>query len=407
MNTQVNAMGIIPTADVKATGRNVKTIAAAGLPFPGLTYIASNDISSGTVAPEVVVPPIPVGSIKQITKTPSRAEVRKITYVGRPLGTTAAPVRETIVAAKKYTIRIANELSQQETSKKPDGIYSVTAPAVLSGTEATDRLNVYTALVNKINAHATNNVEAFLVSSMAFTLGGATAVDKLPVVGEVITQAVTNGTAKVAAVWVGTGSIADGDAAGLIFLYDISSAWTDTARVLTGAGGFKCTSTVSTLTAGEGIITVDDAGYYPAGQNPRQGETSVYLARGFDANYVESGEANTLALATVGYVSGLLAQYSHGIGTRMLEDYPVFDREGSDVISGNAYYALLNKKPVAGETYTRFEIIVSKNTDIAHLGHKGGSMADFQYDVWFSESDATHLANFEVALETVSGLTIN
>jgi len=404
MDNHISAMGIINTLQTNGA-YNCHKYVSAGLPWGGEIVIAKNDIHVGTETPQEVLPPIPVGACIAITKHGSQAEQRQIVFIGKPTGTVAVPVRETIVASTKYKILINHQSETQNTSDKPVGIYATPAPAVLSGTAATDRLNIFTILASKINAHVNNHVEAFLVYSVAFT-GGVTA---LPVVGETVTQLTSNVTAKVAAVWVGSGTITGTDAAGIIFLYDFSAiaSWSSASKTLTGGtSGFVCT-TAAVLTTGEGLVIVDDAGYFPAGEAAvREGACEVFLAEGFQVYSPQNGQDNTLTVGVIGFVSGLPALYSRGIGSDILARMPVYDITGN-LVRGDANLSKLNEDPDTTKTYTTFYLTIRRNTDIAQLGHPGGSPADMIYALLVSEGDPTDLGQFEVQMESDFALTIN
>ena len=100
----------------------------------------------------------------------------------------ASATKETIVAETRYRVEIGNLEDEYETSKRELTKYAYTSPTALTGDADTDRLNVYTALVSKINAFAGNNCTAYLVHEFDFTAGTDTA-DSVPTIGATYTQA--------------------------------------------------------------------------------------------------------------------------------------------------------------------------------------------------------------------------
>lgn len=401
-NNLIQELAVLNT--VLATGKNVKAETGAGIVGGGQVLVASNDIS-GSAVPQLIINPLHKGEIVAGVKQASQLEVRQISVIGLPDGTTASPVRETIVKDKRYKIEITHSREKTETGQKPVGIYAYTAPSVLSGTASTDRENVFTKLMNKINAHASNYGEAFLLRSSAFTLGQTA----LPVVGETITQETSTETAKIAAVWVSSGDITTGDAAGLIFYYDISdeSAWLTTAKTLTGGtSGFVCTATNATYTTGEGLVFVDDAGYYSPRPATRQGAPYVQCTQGFDVYTAKQGEGNTLTAGATGLLCGRAAVIGRGYGSRLIQDIPVFTPGGENIISGEAAYAKTNASFNAAKTYTQYVLTKRINSGPAQQAHGGATPKDTLIVIYADEDNATYLAAFESALETALGITI-
>ena len=116
-------------------------------------------------APQLIWEPIPYGSVVDTEVLASQAEVRQLAILG------ASTTKETIVASQRYKIEIDSFNQDYESAKRPVAQHSYTAAATLSGTAATDRANVYTALISKINAYAGNNATAYALMYQPFTLG--------------------------------------------------------------------------------------------------------------------------------------------------------------------------------------------------------------------------------------------
>lgn len=342
-----------------------------------------------------VLGPIQYGSVKRVIHQAPASERRNTVLIG---GATV----ETIVASTRYRIEIWNPESDYESHSQTPQIYAYTAPAVLSGTAATDRTNVYTALANKINAYAGNNVTAYKLAVADYTLGTSTGDAATNfVVGEVVTQETSSLTAQVAACTITSGTFAADNAAGKIYLYNISDEanWLTTAKTLTAAGtaaavGEKtpattnCVVTVTNATTlfAQGLVIVDDAGYFTSSKY-RGGINRVGLTAGF-----------TTATATV----ILAGRYSIGSGTDMLALRPVFDETGQKLISGNIEYNFRNGNlPVAGQYYNK-TVIECEEGDEDALDRTATKSSKF-YVVYFNDSSPTdYTTDFTGAIDTAA-----
>ena len=388
METVLIKKGIINS--VSGSG-NVKTDAASGA-FRGQTIICADN----SVTPPVeFMRPIPKGACVSGTKQGSQAEVRQITFLGR--------TTETIVASTRYRIEIWNGIEREGARQEPFK-YAYTSATVLSGTAATDRVNVYTALVNKINAYAANFTTAYVVYSVAYTLG-KTAV---PVVGETVTQETSSVTAMIAAVIQTSGTITGADAAGTIYLCNFSAvaSWSAAAKTLTGGTSTAVMTTNAVLTTGEGILIQDDAGYYGPRPNGKRKKSEIQLTQGWTSATVEV-TANTIAVGvTTGVGVGLVGLYSVGIGTRMLQSVPVFSPDGYQIVTGEAWMQT-NAAPVSGTTYRTFIMEIQEYPSDTNIDG-AGRRAPYSMILWVEEdSGHTNVDAFETALETSLGITFS
>jgi len=374
---------------LKASGGNVKNDSASGA-YPGAIIICDDNSADPILN---LLPPIRKGTVVSCTKIASAAEVVQIAFIGR--------LAETIVASTRYKVVIGQLSRTYEGQTEDLDQYAYTSPAVLSGTAATDRANVYTVLAAKINAYASNNVVAYVVYSVAFT-GGTTA---LPQVGELVTQETSAVTARIAAVDVTGGTITGTNAVGTIYLYNFSAvaSWSAAAKTLTGGtSGFVCTTNAA-LTAGAGLVVVDDAGYYGPRPNSKRGPSYVAVTEGFDTATVEVGTA-TLAVGTTGMVIGRFPTLSQGIGTRMLQDVPSFSPDKTALVSGEAGF-ILNEAPVSGKTYTTYIIQVDEKPSDTNIDNRTQGLAYWFY-LYADESNGTNLGNLNSGLQTALGVTI-
>lgn len=386
METGLIRKGIINSVSGTA---NVKTDAASG-PFRGQTIICAD---SSATPPVEIMKPIPKGACIAGVKQSSQAEVTQKALIGR--------TTETIVASTRYRIEIWNGVKYEGMNQEPFK-YAYTSAAVLSGTAATDRVNVYTALQNKINAHSANGVIAYIVYSVAYTLG-KTAV---PVVGETVTQTTSSVTATIAGVVQTSGTITGTDAAGTIYLCNFSAvgSWLSASKTLTGGTSTAVMTTAAVLTTGEGLYIADDAGYYGPRPNGKRKKSLIMLTQGFTSATVEISASTIAVGVTTGVAAGLPGLYAVGIGTRMLQDVPVFTPDGVHIVSGEAWMQG-NASPVAGTTYRTFLMEILENPSDTNIDG-AGRRATYWMVLWVEEdSGDTNVDAFEGALETSLGIT--
>jgi hypothetical protein len=334
---------------------------------------------------EPVLGPIKYGTTVRYTAIDPQREVRNTVLIG---GATV----EVIAASTRYKVEIWNPEADYEGKAQGPQVYAYTSAAALTGNAFTDRLNVYSALVSKINAYAGNNCTAYGLVKATYTLGtSAGDAHTNFVVGEVVTQETSGLTAQVAACSISGGTFAADNAAGTIWLYNLSAGsgtWLETAKTLTAAGTHAATDTtpattncVVTVTNAttyfyQGIVVVDDAGYFTSNKS-RGGINRVGLTSGF-------------ATATASVI--IAGQYSIGIGTDMLAQRPVFDIGGQALIAGNIDYDFSGGVlPVAGQSYEKIIIDVVDGDEEALGADKVSSVK--QYVLWFNNSshaDFTH-----------------
>lgn len=341
-----------------------------------------------------ILGPIEYGKTKRFITTDPQREIQNTVLIG---GATV----EVIAASTRYKIEIWNYEADYEGKQQGPQVYAYTSAAVLSGNAYTDRTNVYTALVDKINAYAGNNCVAYGLTRAEYT-GGTSAGDAATnfVVGEIVTQETSTLTAQVAACSISSGTFAADNAAGTIWLYNLSTytGWLETAKTLTAAGTAaattltpattNCVVTVTNATTYhyQGIVVVDDSGYFTSTKS-RGGINRVSRTAGF-----------TVATATA-IIAG---QYSIGIGTDMLAQMPIFDETGQVLMSGKLEYNFANGSlPVAGQTYERFVIQTVEGDEEA----LGADKVDVirEYILWFNDaSHADHTHDLITALTTAA-----
>lgn len=322
------------------------------------------------------------GNLKRTESFDPVAEVRQLVAIG------ADATPEVIAAETRYKIEIGNPEDKYETTQRFPIVHAYTTPVALSGDADTDRLNVYTALVNKVNAYPNNNVTAYVLTQHDFTLGtdgAGSALNFTP--GEVVTQATSTETARVAKCLIATGTMAGNDAAGVIWVFDISDtgAWLDTAVTLTG-GTSLCvaTQTVTTQVDGGGLILEDDAGYYIS-SIARTGVNWVGATQGWITSVAE------LALAGV---------YSEGIGSTMAQLVPRYDHSKQDVITGFLEYELQDGDLFdTSKTYRKYVFTVADGDENALSAEKEASFQSATLYVDFADGD---LGDFDTAIQALT-----
>jgi len=338
---------------------------------------------------ERILGPIQYGKTVRYTDTAPLREIPHTMLIG---GATV----EVIAAATRYSIDIWNPDATYESMRRKPMRYSATSPAALSGDAGTDRLNVYTSLVNKINAVAENNVTAYGLTKFTYT-GGSSVGDAATnyAIGEIVTQETSSITWQVAACSIATGTFAADNATGSLWLYNPSTLTSfETGAKLMPAGGTRaatvllplrtnCTCTATFVAHYQGIVLVDDSDYFLA--KNRGGANRAAVVAGF---------ATATATTIIAY------QYSIGIGTDMLKRLPIFDIGNQAIISGTLEYDFQGGSlPVAGGIYRRFVFEVKDGDEDALDGRKVETLK--HYILWMDHSNSNYTDDVKTALDTV------
>jgi len=364
----------------------INTLGASGANFftdsVTLNHMIVADNSANPLVP--IIPfEIKAGSIKDIVYITGAEEVRRYWEIG-------LAAEETIVASTKYAIDVDYAQYKKESTRRGSSDkYGHTSPAALSGTPSTDRFNVFTALNNKINNDTGNFVTSHLVHKVAFTLGTDGAGTETDItIGETGTQETSAETAKIAKIEVTGGTFAGNDAAGFIWLYDVSdlSAWLATAKTITMGTSAIVVTTGAAPTQGQGLVIEDDANYWIS-RDGRGGASSISLNAGF-----------VTATATITRDS----VYAQGQGDHMLAQVPVYNYKKDDIISGdieNTY----NQAPVSTKSYTLAIIYIEDRASIEAGTNYHPSQVN-ELHLYLDESNATNLTNFKSALNAKKGL---
>lgn len=330
-----------------------------------------------------VLPRIPNGAVANISYQASQAEVRRVHSLGHLAD-------EVIVASQRYRVVIDHLDGMFESARRgTDRRYASVAPAVLTGTAATDRLNIFTDLVAKINTDYLNYGTAYLIDQITVTAAAGDLNEVI--VGSKVFQTDSN---EAAADFVGYVAFKNTTWTGAetLHLYNTSGtldATTDKAlqvgNYVTGDGTTLediSTDAANSAVLGQGLVFEDNAGYYTTPNELRPGKSILY-EQGF-------------SLATVAIT--LEGAYSIGIGTDMLALKPIFNLRKNDVISGNVDYNF-NVDPVAGQTYEL--AVITINASEAEALSTNNVSRQFQYHLYMDESNSTNVTNLKNALNAL------
>lgn len=357
----------------------INTLAAAGANVnddaTALQYCICTDNTAAVLTP--VLPPIPYGKTKSLTSVNSQSELVQYTVLDAK-----ATDKETIVASQRYRIEIGNPDDKYETKPSGTKVFSYTAPAVLSGTPATDRANVYTALAAKINAYARLGASASIIHAITFT-GGA--VEPSP--DTVVTQGTSGVTGRIVKVILTGGTWAGSNAAGTAYVAFMSdpAAFLGTAVALTWTGGGTLTQTNGTLVQATGLAIRDDAGYYISFKG-RAGVNYVGATQGF---------VNQFEIVRAG-------RYAVGIGSVMAALGTMqYDHAKMDLLQGDIDYELINSGAFdPAKTYRKYIIeMVKGDVDTKAFS---SIESESRFVLWVDESNGTNLTNFHNALVAAS-----
>ena len=364
----------------------INTLEASGANVIDDTTAEMWSIVADTTSMKVLLGPVNYGKVSNMEVLASQREVRQHVVIG------ASTTKETIVASTRYAI-VVNENTDLESEPIGPKVFAYTTAAALSGTAATDRATVYSALAAKVNAYDGVNVTAYTLTYAAFT-GGTSTGDAATnfIIGETVTQATSTETAKVALCTITSGTMAGDNAAGNIWLYDISDpdSWQTGALTLTAAGtvanvstNIVVTQTNATTVQNTGLVLVDDAGYYTSKIN-RGGASLVYNRAGFSTD--------TPAVAVA-------ASYARGVGSVMNTLKAIYDRGNFDLISGDMEFEYEDGMVVdSAKYYSKYIFTITDGDELALSGER--IRGDHKLILYVDESDSSNLTDFDTDVDT-------
>jgi hypothetical protein len=370
---EVIKKGVINT--LAASGGNLKTDTVTG---------SSWIVADNSADPLVPIIPLEIKgkSVKDVVYITGAEEVRRFWEIG-------LAAEETIVASTKYSIEIDYAQYKNESTRRGSAWkYGYTSAAALTGTASTDRYNVFTALNDKINNHTGNYVTSYLVHKVAFTGGTSVGdVTETLVLGETATQATSGATGKVAKIQITSGTMAGDNAAGFLWLYDMTGTWSASSLATTFSVSTSVTVTTAALmTEGQGLAIEDDANYWISTPG-RGGASSVSL----NASFTTASASITRDVT-----------YAQGQGDHMLAQAPVYNYKKDDIISGDIEHTY-NETPVSTKSYTMAIIKIEDRAEYV----AGSNEHPTQYKevhLYMDESNSTNLTNLKSALTALVGL---
>lgn len=319
---------------------------------------------------------IPYGKTLKVESFSSAVEVQQIVVIG-------GENKETIVAETRYKLEIHNAEDKYESHHQPPAVHAYSTGVTIPAADAARTL-VYSALVDKVNSYAGNNVTALLLFEKAYTLGGATG-NETPIVGEVATETTSAATARIMSWTITSGTFAGGDAAGMVWM----ALLTGTLSAITKTWAYGASSTLSGTDApllGQGIAIEDDAGYFISNLG-RPGINWVGLTQGF---------------ITDSAVVGLVGVYALGVGSVMAALKPTYDFSKQAVLNhGDLEFEFTNGKLVdAAKFYTKV-VVTIRGGDQNAIDFESVHI-DPQIICYVDESNGTNLTNFLSAITTAA-----
>jgi len=374
---EVIKKGIINT--LAASGNNVYTDSVHGHHM----IVADN-----TADPLVPIIPFNIKpySVKSINYIDAAAEVRRAWAIG-------VLNEETIAASTKYTIEIDYaQYKKNSTQRGSEDKYGYTSPAVLSGTPATDRANVFSVLNTKINNHVGNHVASKLLTKISATAAGN--LDEVTV-GTKIFQTDTDEAAAeweayvayVPDTWSGTVSL---------YVYDVTGTLDDTTDKSLQVGNYVSgdgstleditSDAANTAVANQGLFIEDDAGYWITPDFNRPGASSVALKSGFESSVATISRDRT---------------YAQGQGDVLLAMKPYYNYMANDIVEGDIDYSF-NQDPSATKEYTLAIINIEHNPE-PEAGFNTVPTQQVQLHLYLDESNGTNLGTAKTALNAIVG----
>jgi len=320
---------------------------------------------------------------------------------------------ETVSSSTRYSVEMSCPIRKKNSAEDIMNPYAYTIPAILTGNANTDRYNLYYALVGKINNYARNWATAYILYKYAFTLGqdsgatgatgfGSTPANNTVTYGAAVTAA-GGATANIAYVDITSGTIAGNDAAGNAWVYNISAVATFTGTTTCTSADFYSagaavtmaivmTLTAGSLTAGQGMAVVDDAGYYNPSTCPnRAGANTLHAKAGFLT-------AHTDVVRTF--------QYSTGLGTDLLASLPTYGVGGRENFAYGDMDLERHNPAVTfatGEAYSKISIKPITRAIMSGLANDIVGM-ETEYVIYVMNSDLGTPAN--VPYYGVAGLNV-
>ena len=299
------------------------------------------------------IPPIPVAAWKKDVRViTAQAETKKVSNYA---------MSGNVVAGVRYVLRVSIDEREFGENFGTKTVAAV-APAILTGTQATDKHNLYHAFAYRFNRISRVNCKAYPVVTQTHAAGTFT-------VGATITGATSGAQGIVISSASGTANI------GMFSTTNFANGESLTSS--TGPGPFVA-SAVPTL--GVGLRFLDEGDYYSEIGNQNGGQ--VHILPGQNV----LGSDITVVTPAV---------YQFGTGAIMARSKPVWDNMSPNLISGRMNLAYAKEDFAVGTNYNLIIIganLTNDNRSIINeqTGEEGSSQP--LYGIWVNNAAAGYAA---------------
>jgi hypothetical protein len=324
-------------------------------------YLINTPVAGDSVLANGVVQvtgwfPVTQTNVLSASKAAAIAEVRQVNTV-----VSAAA----IVAFSKYQVAIGNTGNRREGAQNQLTFFGYTAPAVLSGSAATDKHNAYFSIANKINntASARANAGAVITAVIGVITGSFT-------LNEVVTGATSGAKGYlIAATSTVTISVA------------VFSGTFVNGELVTGATSGATGTLGGVPTLGQGLRIIDIGQYFSSyTKGFFRGPNTVLVTKGF--------AATDLTITTAGVIS-------RGIGSRLVDEVPEKELLSNNLRQGTFAFPT-NEAVVSTNNYTQWTVV---DTIQAPNSAMSGTTAGAQR-VQVIYANETGIAAFNAAMAT-------
>ncbi len=255
--------------------------------------------------------------------------------------------------------------------------------AVLSGTAATDKHNVYWGLANRINGQPALSATAYPVVTLAYNTQTANYT-----VGKTLTGATSGAQGVILA-------DADGGATGTLTIGMTTATNFTTTEIIADNNGTPGSATAGALTLGVKLRILCKGNYEVALHHYNFiGTVLGPLAIATDP-LMNSYTTDVTVVAT--------GRTRFGLGSDLVNMRPVFEQSTDNQLSGALVYPG-NATPLAASVYNFVNIKVKNGSSGQGIGDASGIKDDSytSYGVWANPADAVPYAAFLAALNAIA-----
>ena len=319
-------------------------------------------VNSGGVIRIKGLDPINTADFISVTKVVAAAEVVQVVTIA---------LTAVVVAERKYQIKIGNTGTRREGAQNQLMPYGYTAPAILTGSAATDRHNLYVSIANKINNDPSNFSTAYPIISVDYDT---------QTVNYTVGAVATGGTSGATGIILAD---ADAGATGTLTIALMGTTLFVNNELITDSSGGSASANIPTQTLGIGLRIVDDAGYYPPYTvNSRKGANAVILTQGFNPS--------------TDYTLTTAAVYSQGIGSRMTYDVPVNELTSGNLAKGFYSFPISETVDIS-KTYTLYVVLSRPKGVSDSVGASSVGTYEQVQNIWANDAAGGYAA-FDAAM---------